>query len=283
MKPPPFQHARPETLDEAVRLLAADEDAKILAGGQSLLPMMNFRLARPSILVDIGHLSELTELRREDDVLVIGAGVRQRAAETSRLVQQTCPLLGQALRHVGHRQIRSRGTVGGSLAHADPAAELCAAACALGAEVVAIGTGGRRTIPTAELFLAPYQTSLAADEILTEVRLPIRGTTRCGFAEITRRTGDFAIAGIAAALEFDGDTVIQARLAGLGIGGTVQRLREAEETLRGRPLNTETINAAAQAAADATTPPGDIHADPMTRRAALRVAAQRALEQVAHD
>ncbi|MEV0697116.1 FAD binding domain-containing protein [Saccharopolyspora sp. NPDC050389] len=282
MKPPPFDYVRPDSLDEAVRLLAADEDAKALAGGQSLMPMMNFRLARPSILVDIGRLPELTELRREDGVLVIGAGVRQRAAETSPLVRQACPLLGQALRHVGHHQIRSRGTVGGSLAHADPAAELCAAACALDAEVVVTGTGGRRTVPAAELFVAPYQTSLAADEILTEVRLPIRAA-RHGFAEIARRAGDFAIAGVAAVLEFDGGTVTRARLAGLGIGGTVRRLPEAEAALRGRALDADAIGAAAGAAADSATPPDDLHADPATRRAALRAAAQRALEQVAHD
>ncbi|MEU5847114.1 FAD binding domain-containing protein [Saccharopolyspora shandongensis] len=282
MKPPPFDYVRPDSLGEAVRLLAADEDAKALAGGQSLLPMMNFRLARPSVLVDIGCLPELTELRRDDGVLVIGAGVRQRAAETSPLVRQVCPLLGQALRHVGHHQIRSRGTIGGSLAHADPAAELCAAACALDAEIVVTGTGGRRTVAAAELFVAPYQTSLAADEILTEVRLPIRDA-RHGFAEIARRAGDFAIAGVAAALEFDGGTVARARLAGLGIGGTVRRLPEAEEVLRGRALDADAIGAAARAAADSATPPDDLHADPETRRAALRAAAQRALEQVAHD
>ncbi|PKW15851.1 FAD binding domain-containing protein [Saccharopolyspora spinosa] len=283
MKPAPFEYARPESLDEAVRLLAADEDAKVLAGGQSLLPMMNFRLARPSVLVDIGRLPELTGLRREDDVLIIGAGVRQRAAETSQLVRRTCPLVGRALRHVGHRQIRSRGTVGGSLAHADPAAELCAAACALDADVVVTGVGGRRTIAATDLFLSPYETSLATDEILTEVRVPIRGNTRFGFAEITRRSGDFAIAGVAAALEFDDRTATGARLAGLGIGGTVRRLTEAEEALRGRALTAESISAAAQAAADSASPPDDLHADPATRRAALHAAAQRALEQVAHD
>ncbi|MER5390277.1 FAD binding domain-containing protein [Saccharopolyspora sp. NPDC002686] len=275
MKPPPFHYARPSDVAEAVQLLASDEDAKALAGGQSLLPMMNFRLARPSVLVDIGRLPELAELRREDDVLVIGAGVRQRTAETSQLVREACPLLGQALRHVGHHQIRSRGTVGGSLAHADPAAELCAAATALDAEVVVTGINGRRTIPAAELFVAPYQTSLSADEVLTEVRVPIRDA-RCGFAEISPRSGDFAIAGVAAVLS---DEV---RLVGFGIGGTVQRLPEAEAALDGTALNAERIDTAAQLAADSTAPPDDLHADPATRRAALRAAVQRALKQVAN-
>ncbi|KAA5828308.1 xanthine dehydrogenase family protein subunit M [Saccharopolyspora hirsuta] len=281
MKPPPFHYARPDDLGEAVRLLAADEDAKALAGGQSLLPMMNFRLARPSVLVDIARLPELSGLRREDDVLVIGAGVPQRTAETAQLVRETCPLLGLALRHVGHHQIRSRGTVGGSLAHADPAAELGAAAVALDAEVVVTGTSGRRTVPAADLFVAPFQTSLSAEEVLTEVRLPIRDV-RCGFAEIGTRSGDFAIAGVAAVLHLADGEVTEARLVGLGIGGTVQRLPKAEAELRGHALEDGVIDAAARAAADATSPPDDLRADPRTRRAALRSAVQRALKQVSN-
>ncbi|MER7013823.1 FAD binding domain-containing protein [Saccharopolyspora sp. NPDC000359] len=281
MKPPPFHYARPGTLDEAVRLLAADEDAKALAGGQSLLPMMNFRLARPSVLVDIGRLPELSGLRRKDDVLVIGAGVRQRTAETAQLVRESCPLLGLALRHVGHHQIRSRGTIGGSLAHADPAAELCAAAVALDAEVVVTGTSGRRSIPASDLFVAPFQTALSAEEVLTEVRVPVRAA-RCGFAEIGTRAGDFALAGVAAALDVADGAVTEARLVGLGIGGTVQRLPEAEAVLRGQALDDALIASAAQAAADATAPPDDPRADPHTRRAALRSAAHRALKQVSN-
>ncbi|MER7080834.1 carbon-monoxide dehydrogenase medium subunit [Saccharopolyspora kobensis] len=280
MKPPPFDYVRPDSLAEAVRLLAADEDAKALAGGQSLLPMMNFRLARPSVLVDIGRLPELSALRREDDVLVIGAGVRQRTAETAQLVRETCPLLGRALRHVGHHQIRSRGTIGGSLAHADPAAELCAAALALDAEVVVTGSSGRRTIPAAELFVAPYQTSLSEEEILTEVRLPIDGA-RSGFAEISGRSGDFALAGAAAVVRFEDGRVADARLVGLGIGGTVQRLTDAEAVLNGVALDDGTIDSAAEATGSAT-PTDDFHADPATRRAALRAAVQRALKQVSN-
>ncbi|GAA4617457.1 FAD binding domain-containing protein [Saccharopolyspora hordei] len=282
MKPPPFRYARPDSLGDAVRLLAADEDAKVLAGGQSLLPMMNFRLARPSLLVDVGRLPELSELRREDDVLVIGAAVRQRTAETAPLVRESCPLLGRALRHVGHHQVRTRGTVGGSLAHADPAAELCAAATALDAEVVVTGPSGRRTVPVAELFVAPYQTSLSADEVLTEVRVPVR-PARCGFAEVSPRAGDFALAGAAAVVRVDEREVTDVRLVGFGIGGTVRRLPEAEGALRGTPLSRTPVAAAADAAADATSPPDDLHADPATRRAALRASVQRALEQVTHD
>ncbi|MEB3369974.1 FAD binding domain-containing protein [Saccharopolyspora mangrovi] len=283
MKPPPFDYVRPGTAAEAVALLAADEDARPLAGGQSLLPMMNFRLARPSTLVDIGRLPELTELHRDGDVLVIGAAARQRAVETSPLVAQTCPLLPAVLRHVGHHQIRARGTIGGSLAHADPAAELCAAASALDAEVVAASPTAQRTVDTAALLLAPYQTTLHPDEIITETRWPILPRARHGFAEISHRSGDFALAGTAAVVEFDGAEVARARLAGLGIAGTVRRLPDAEQVLLNRALTAESITEAAEAAAASVDPPEDVHADPATRRAALRAATRRALEQMRHD
>ncbi|TWF95703.1 FAD binding domain-containing protein [Saccharopolyspora dendranthemae] len=282
MKPPPFDYARPTTLDEAVALLAADEDAKALAGGQSLVPMMNFRLARPSTLVDIAHLPGMAGLHREGEVLVIGAATRQRAVETSPLVAESCRLLADALRHVGHHQIRTRGTLGGSLAHADPAAEICAAALALDAEVIAIGPDGRRCVPAAELFLAPYQTTLRPDEIITEIRWPIRPRAHHGFAEIAHRAGDFALAGAAAVVELDGFEVTDVQLAGLGIAGAVRRLPEAENVLRGRPLTTGSIHEAAEAAAESADPPQDVHADPATRRAALRVSTRRALELIPH-
>ncbi|MFC7340553.1 FAD binding domain-containing protein [Saccharopolyspora griseoalba] len=283
MKPPPFHYVRPGNLDEAVGLLAADEDAKPLAGGQSLLPMMNFRLARPGTLVDLGRLPELTEIRRDGEVLVLGAGVRQRAAETSELVARTCPLIGRALAHVGHHQIRSRGTIGGSLAHADPAAELCAASLALDAEIVARGPGGTRAIPAAELFLAPYQTCLAEDEVITETRWPIRSGARSAVAEIARRSGDFAIAGAAVVVELTDGAVSRARLAGLGVSGAVQRLPAAERVLTGRAPDTAAIAETADAAADSIDPPEDVHADAGTRRAALRAATRQALEQIADD
>ncbi|WP_406690886.1 FAD binding domain-containing protein [Saccharopolyspora sp. ID03-671] len=282
MKPPPFDYARPGTLAEAVALLAADEDARPLAGGQSLVPMMNFRLARPSTLVDIARLPGLGAVAREDGVLVIGAAARQRAVELSPLVAECCPLLVAALRHVGHHQIRTRGTIGGSLAHADPAAELSAAAAVLDAEVIATGPSGQRRIPAAELAVAPYQTALEQGEIITETRWPISPGSRCGFAEISRRAGDFAVAGVAAVVSLDSGVVTRARLAGLGIGGTARRLPEAERVLLDRPLSTESVEAAAATAAESVDPPEDVHADADTRRAALRAATRRALEQSAH-
>ncbi|WP_165944554.1 FAD binding domain-containing protein [Saccharopolyspora terrae] len=282
MKPPPFDYVRPGTVTDAIALLAADEDARLLAGGQSLLPMMNFRLARPSALVDITRLPGMADLHRDGEELVIGPATRQRAVETSPLVARTCPLLVDALRHVGHHQIRTRGTVGGSLAHADPAAELCAAALALDAEVVATGPDGRRSIPATELFVAPYQTALRPAEIITETRWPIRPSARHGFAEITHRAGDFALAGLAAVVELDGSEVARAQLAALGVAGTVRRLPTAEQELLGRPLTAGSIDDAADAAAESVEPPEDVHADPETRRAALRAATRRALEQIPH-
>ncbi|GAB3690480.1 FAD binding domain-containing protein [Saccharopolyspora tripterygii] len=282
MKPPPFDYARPATVADAVALLAADEDAKALAGGQSLVPMMNFRLARPSTLVDIAHLPGMSGLHRDGEVLVIGAATRQRAIETSALVAETCPLLADASRHVGHHQIRTRGTLGGSLAHADPAAELCAAALALDAEVIATGPEGTRRVPAGELFLAPYLTTLRPGEIITETRWPIRPRAHHGFAEIAHRAGDFALAGLAAVVVLDGVEVADARLAGLGIAGAVRRLPEAEDVLRGRPLTTASIHEAADAAAESVDPPQDVHADPATRRAALRTSTRRALELIPH-
>ncbi|TDC96775.1 xanthine dehydrogenase family protein subunit M [Saccharopolyspora aridisoli] len=282
MKPPPFDYVRPGTIADAIALLAADEDARILAGGQSLLPMMNFRLARPSALVDITRLPGMAELHRDGEELVIGPAARQRAVETSSLVARTCPLLVDALRHVGHHQIRTRGTVGGSLAHADPAAELCAAALALDAEVVATGPDGRRALPAAELFLTPYQTALAPTEIITQTRWPIRPNARHGIAEVTHRAGDFALAGLATVVELDGPEITRARLAALGVAGTVRLLPAAEQALLGRPLTAGSIDDAAEAAAESVDPPEDVHADPETRRAALRTATRRALEQIAH-
>jgi carbon-monoxide dehydrogenase medium subunit len=282
VKPAPFQYARPASVGEAVRLLASDEDAKVLAGGQSLVPMMNFRLARPSLLVDVGAIEALRELRRDGETLVIGAGVRQRVAERSSLVREACPLVAQALRWVGHPQIRAQGTVGGSLAHADPASELCALLVALDGEVVAVGPDGERRIPAGELFFAPYMSSLDENEVLTQVRLPALDGARTAFHEVARRSGDFAIAGAALAIWRAPDgSVADARLAGLGVGGTVLRLAGAEETLRSRPLDTATIAAAGDAAAAECDPSSDLHADAGTRRASLKAMVERALAEVA--
>jgi aerobic carbon-monoxide dehydrogenase medium subunit len=196
VKPAPFAYHRPASLDEALTLLAEDDDAKPLAGGQSLVPMLNFRLARPSALVDLGSIDELTGIRVEDGVLVVGATTRQWDLEHS---PDAFPLLRDALGFVGHTATRCRGTVGGSLAHADPTAELPVCAVALGAEMVVAGPSGRRTIPAEEFFVSVFTTALQPGELLVEVRFPIPG--RSAFEEHAHRHGDFAVVCVAVADE----------------------------------------------------------------------------------
>jgi carbon-monoxide dehydrogenase medium subunit len=251
VKPPRFDYSRPQTLARATELLAASEgEGKLLAGGQSLMPLLNMRLAEPTVLIDLELVEELREVRRDGDVLAIGAGVRQRVAERSPLVRECCPLVPQALKHVGHVQIRNRGTIGGSIAHADATAELPAVALALDAELVATSVRGTRTIAARDFFLGPYSTTLEEDEVLTEVRLPILADARTAFLEVARRNGDFALAGLAAAVRFAPGTatVVEARLAAVGFGGAPVRLTAAEASLANRELGAGAIDAAASEA-----------------------------------
>ena len=278
MKPPRFDYVRTDSVREAVdALVGGDGDGKLLAGGQSLVPMLNFRLARPSLLVDVARLQELQRLERDGDVLVVGAGVRQHVAETSPVVRDGCALMIQALRNVGHIQIRTRGTIGGSLAHADPAAELPAVAVALDVELVAEGPDGRRAIPASEFFVGPYMTALAEDEVLVEARFPVLPGARTAFVELARRSGDFALAGIACAVVFDGEIVRQVRLAAAGAAVAPVRLSDAEASLRGNPVNPGAIAEAAKAASVEVSPTG---ADASYRRELVGVLVGRALASV---
>lgn len=281
MKPAPFDYARPTSLARAVELLEADEDAKVLGGGQSLVPMLSFRLARPTTLVDVRGLAELQVLERRNGTLVVGAGVTQRAAETSDLVADGCPLLRAAMRYVGHQQTRSRGTVGGSLAHADPAAELPAVALALDATLVAVGPEGPREIPAAEFFIGPYTTTLELEEVLTEIHFPVTAGARTSFQEVSRRAGDFAMAGVAAQLTFAGKRVTSVRLAATGVEMAPTRLAAAEEALAGATLDNDTVAAAARRAAAAVDPRGDANATPEHRRELVDALVRRAVMEVA--
>jgi carbon-monoxide dehydrogenase medium subunit len=228
MKPAPFRYVRPETLGEAIDLLSSSQgEAKALAGGQSLVPLLNLRLARPALLVDIGFIPELKVLARAGEELVIGAGVRQHDAERSDLVREACALLPLALRYVGHVQTRHRGTIGGSLAHADPGAELPAVAVAVDASFVAVGPTGERLISAREFFRDAFRTALNADELLTEIRVPIRPGTRYAFLEVA---GPELVAVAAAA------TPSETRLAAIGLGPTPLRLTKAGETERAGDL-----------------------------------------------
>jgi carbon-monoxide dehydrogenase medium subunit len=281
VKPASFEYHAPATLEEAVGLLAANDDAKVLAGGQSLVPLMNMRLARPAVVVDLNRIGGLDYVRADGE-LAVGALVRHNDLLRSEAVRRGWPLMHEAAGFIGHPAIRNRGTVCGSLAHADPAAEHPAVLAALDGTVVVQGPGGRREVRADEFFLTYLTTSLSADEIVVEARYPRlpEGTGTC-FLELARRHGDFAIVGVAAALTLRDGVCTDARLALTGVGGTPFRAREAEEMLRGRRLAGEDARAAFQEAgrqiAGAVEPDDDIHASARYRKHLSGVLTERAL------
>lgn len=291
VKPPPFDYSSPETLEEALALLAdLGDEARPLAGGQSLIPLLSLRLARPSHLIDLAGIAELKTIDAADGALVVGAMVRERKAEADDRVRRLAPALAEALPFIGHPAIRSRGTIGGSLSHADPAAELPAVALLVEAQLVARSRDrGRRTIQAAEFFNGFFTTALEPDEILTEVCIeaPAPGT---GWAidEVARRHGDFAMVGAGAMVRLDPGrgTIAEARIALTGVSDTPVRAREAERMLVGADPADETWSGAAQKACTALSPPADVHGSSAYRQhvagiliqRTLAVAAQRAME-----
>jgi carbon-monoxide dehydrogenase medium subunit len=280
MKPPVVKYARAGSVKEAVRLLTEHgTDAKVLAGGQSLIPLMNFRLARPSVLVDINRLDELDYIRAENGHLVIGAMARQRDVETSPVVAAAVPLLSEAMRYVGHVTTRNRGTVGGSLAHADPAAELPALAAGLGAELIIEGPDGERSIAAADFFVSTFTAAMDYDEVLTAVRWPrLPAGTGTAVEELSRRHGDFAIAAAFAAVHLASDGSIDlVRLAASGVDSVPVRLHAAEAILTGAQPTAEAIDAAAASVADSVRPSDDIHAPAAYRRDMAQVLVKRAV------
>jgi carbon-monoxide dehydrogenase medium subunit len=283
MKPASFDHLLPTSLHEALEMLNTHApDARPLAGGQSLVPMMNFRLARPTVLVDLNRISDLAYISDAGDHLAIGAMTRERTIENSGLVRTATPLLYDATLHIGHLPIRSRGTIGGSLSNADPAAEYPATVLALDATLVAQSVRGERTISAAEFFDGVMTTTLEPDEILTEIRMP-KAPPGSGSAlvEISRRHGDFALAGVAAQITLDGDSVTDIRLAACGVGPGPIRLAESEMILRERGLSDDALAAAGGAAAAATDPDGDVHATAAYRRKLAGVMTKRAVGKAA--
>ncbi|NMI01623.1 FAD binding domain-containing protein [Pseudonocardia acidicola] len=280
MKPPPFHYAAPSSVVEAVDLLVAHAatEPRVLAGGQSLIPLMNFRLAQPGHLIDLRNVTELQGIRVDGDVLVMGAMTRQAAVERSPEVALLAPLLAEAVGLVAHAPIRNSGTIGGSIAHADPAAELPAVALALDADLVATGPEGTRTIPAAEFLLGPFSTALRPDEILTQIRVPRRGGGHA-FVEFARTHGNFALVGVAAQVEVGADRVRRAAIALTGVAPTAIRATAAENALVGAAPDAETIAAAADAAVAGLTPAGDLHASAATRTALARSYVRRALER----
>jgi len=281
MKPARFDYHAPATIDEAIALLARyGGDAKVLAGGQSLMPMLNFRLARPAALVDVNRIPALAYIREDNGSVAFGAMTRQRTIEFSPVVAARLPLLREATRWVGHLPIRSRGTIGGSIAHADPSAEYPAVLTALGGEVIVQGPRGRRTVKAGDLFETYLTTTLAADELVVEVRLPAMPTgAGHAFEEFARRHGDFAIAGIAAMVARTDAGRLTVRLASAGAGPVPIRLRAAEEILERDGLTAPAIEAAAARAAELVQPDSDVHASADYRRHLTRVLTARAVRR----
>jgi carbon-monoxide dehydrogenase medium subunit len=281
MKPAPFEYHRPASLAEAFDLLERyGDDGRILAGGQSLVPALNMRLATPRAVIDINRLPGLDAIRLAPEGLVLGALARHEAVERSPLVGEHAPLLALAMPHVGHEAIRTRGTVGGSLALADPAAELPACAVALDATIRVEGRRGRRDVPAADFFRGVYTTALEPGELVVEVVVPRATGWRSAFQELARRHGDFALAGLAARARVEGDAIREARLVFFGVGAAPVRARGAERALAGRRADTEAIGASRRALAGELDPPGDVHGSPALRRHLAGVLLSRVLVQL---
>jgi carbon-monoxide dehydrogenase medium subunit len=283
MKPAPFEYRAPDTLEEAVALLAADPGAKPIAGGQSLMSVLNFRLTAPTMLVDLRRISGLDRIEIGADGVRLGARVRWRDIEVDRRLGTAHPLLQAAIAHVAHYQIRNRGTVGGSLAHADPAAELPGIAVTCDGEIGVVGTAGPRTISAAEFFTGPLSTALRPDELIIGLRLPVwPAGRRWSFREYARRQGDFALAGVALFYDEAPDgRVRNAHISVIGACSRPHRLLPAEEILNSRIIDDATIAAAAKAVSAAVDPPSDLHADATYRRALVGTLTERALQAAA--
>jgi len=280
MKPPRFEYFAPGSVDEALALLAQHgEGAKVLAGGQSLVPLLNFRLVRPSRLIDLNEIPGLGYIREENGWLVIGGMTRQRALEQSALVRERCPLLADAMPQIGHAQIRNRGTIGGSLAHADPAAELPAVVAALEGQLVVRGARGQRVVAPEQFFVSYLTTSLEAAELLVEVRLPVAAPrTGTAFMEVSRRHGDFALVGVAASLTLDeAGKCTKSALALTGAGPTPVVAREAARTLIGVKPTAEAFEEVGRQVSALLQPDSDLHASAEYRKHVGGVLARRAL------
>lgn len=281
MKPAPFKYHRPHKIDEAFSLLKeVGEDGKILAGGQSLMPLMNFRLARPGHLVDINFIDGLDYVRRESDGIKIGCLVRQSRLLTEPVIRQHCPLLAEAGALVGYSQIRNRGTICGSLAHADPAAEFPAVLVALDGKVTVRNTSSERNIKARDLFVSYLTTSLSSDEMIVETSVP-EIPAGCGwsFMKFARRFGDFAIVGVATLLVLSGDKISDIRIALTGVAEKPWRERGVEEMLVGERASEELFKKAGAEVAGRINPGSDIHASESYRRSLADVLTRRALAE----
>jgi carbon-monoxide dehydrogenase medium subunit len=282
MKPAPFDYHRPTTVAEAVQMLGDGEEVKALAGGQSLVPLLNMRLAQPTDLVDLATVDGLDQIARDGDLIRIGAMVRQAQAKRSEEVSAGLPLLTAALGHLAHPQIRSRGTIGGSIAHADPAAELPAVLLALGGEVVIEGPAGQRTVQAPKFFQGFLTTALEPDEILVEVAIPAQ-EAGAGWAcvEVARRGGDYALGGAMALLRIDDGVVNDARIVAFALADVPLRVTSAEQVLIGQPFDEEVKAAAGTAASEQIDPSADLQSTAAYRSHLASVVVTQALEQAA--
>lgn len=281
MIPAAFDYEAPATLDEALKLLSANpDDAKILAGGHSLLPAMKLRLAQPALLVDIGRIKDLSYIREAGDQILIGAMTTHFQLESSALLKQTCPLLPECASHIGDVQVRNKGTIGGSVAHSDPAGDWPAAILALDAEMVVVGPLGERAIKAEDFFVDLLTTALGPDEILREIRIPKPGG-RFGHAyeKVRHPASGFAVVGVAVTLQFGNGDVCESAAVGItGVASKAYRARAVEQALQGQTLGDETIAAAAAHATDGVDANSDLYASEDYRRHLAQVYARRAIQ-----
>jgi CO/xanthine dehydrogenase FAD-binding subunit len=279
MKPAAFDYVAPETIEAAVQALAAaDGDGKVMAGGQSLIPLLNFRMTRPSVIVDLMRIPNLAFVKPSGDTVAIGALTRHADLEFSQAIAAKLPVMAAAMPHVAHLAIRNRGTIGGSLSHADPAAELPMLATFYGAVIKAQGPNGRREIPAEDFFVSALTNSLEADEIVFEIDFPVlKAHTGWAFEEVARRFGDFALACIAVSFELREGRIADARVAVMGVADTPRRLREAEDALRGAKRGAESAAWFAQTVRSCVSPSDDIHVSAQYRKNLIGALAEKAL------
>lgn len=278
MKPAKFDYVAPNSLEEAIAaLVAAEGDGKVMAGGQSLMPLLNFRMSRPSVIVDIARIPDLSYIRDKGSVIAIGSLTRHVELETSDLIALKLPVMSAAMRYVAHVAIRNRGTIGGSISHADPAAELPMLAIFYGASIKIAGANGPRTVPAEEFFIAALTNSLEPDEIVEEIEFPVLASSGWGFEEVARRFGDFALACIAVSIECRNGAIVSARVAAMGIDDTPRRLVAAENALIGGRRGDDAAGRFVETVRGEVSPPSDQHASSDYRRSLIGSLAERAL------
>jgi aerobic carbon-monoxide dehydrogenase medium subunit len=281
MIPAAFDYVRPSTVEDAVGALAGADDGKVLAGGQSLIPVLRLRLAAPALLVDLGAIAELRGIRVDGDELVVGAMTTHAEVMASPLVAEHAPLLAQATAQVGDRQVRHRGTLGGSLAHADPAGDLPAVAQALDARFVIAGPSGRRTVPAVEFAVDMFTTAVGADEVLVEMRFPGLAGWGTHYEKFHRSAQAWAVVGVAAAVRRDNGSIAEARVALANMGPTPVRAAAVEQALAGAPTSVDAIASVTRTVADGTAPPDDLSGSAEYRRHLATVLAARAVSRAA--